>query len=239
MRNYIILNEKNSADIQGLLIQELAPITKPQQRTQIETIDGRAGDIVTPLGFAAYDKKISIGLYGSYDVDDVIEFLDSEGQVTFSNEPDKYYNYKIIEQIDFVRLIRYKTATVTLHVQPFKYSTDEAVKEFTPSDPSDQSFNIVNTGNIYSKPTLTVYGTGTVNLSLNGTEILVINLGDTATSITIDAEALEAYTGTTATLANRAVDGDYENLKLKVGTNTIEWSGSVTKITVANYSRWI
>lgn len=238
MRNYIILNGQNSADIKGLLIQELAPITKPQQRTQVETIDGRAGDIVTPLGFAAYDKKISVGLYGDYDVDDVIEFFDSEGQATFSNEPDKYYNYQVVEQIDFARLIRFRTATVTLHVQPFKYSTDEATKEFTPSG-GDQSFNIVNTGNIYSKPTLTVYGTGTVNLSLNGTQILVIDLGDTATSITIDAEALEAYTGTTANLANRSVDGDYENLKLNVGTNTIAYTGSVTKITVANYSRWI
>ena len=62
MRNYIILNGKNSADISGLLIQSLPPITKPLQRTQVETIDGRAGDIVTPLGFAAYDKKIFIGL---------------------------------------------------------------------------------------------------------------------------------------------------------------------------------
>ena len=69
MRNYIILNGQSSANINGLLIQELAPISKPQQRTQVETIDGRAGDIVTPLGFAAYSKKVSIGLYGDYDID--------------------------------------------------------------------------------------------------------------------------------------------------------------------------
>ena len=60
MRNYIILNGKNSTDISGLLIQSLAPITKPALRTQVETSDGRDGDIVTSLGYAAYDKKISI-----------------------------------------------------------------------------------------------------------------------------------------------------------------------------------
>ena len=59
---YIILNNKDSKTIRGLLISSLAPISKPQVRTQIETVDGRDGDIVTPLGFSAYDKVIKIGL---------------------------------------------------------------------------------------------------------------------------------------------------------------------------------
>lgn len=238
MRNYIILNDKNSNEISGLMIQELAPISKPQQRTQVETIDGRDGDTVTPLGFAAYDKKISVGLYGDFDIDEIIEFFNSEGQVTFSNEPDKYYNYQILEQIDFERLVRFRTAGVSFHVQPFKYSAQQGIKQLTPANGAT-SVSIVNKGNIYAKPALTVYGTGTVNLSLNGTQILVIDLGDTANNITIDANMLEAYTGTTATLANRSVDGDYNNLKLKIGTNAISWNGNVTKITIANYSRWI
>lgn len=131
MRNYIILNGNNSNEITGLLIQSLPPISKPLMRTAIEEIDGRDGDIVTTLGYSAYDKELSIGLYGSYDVDEVIKYFNdnSKGQVTFSNEPDKYYNYEIINQIDFERLIRFKTATVTLHCQPFKYPTEETPVE--------------------------------------------------------------------------------------------------------------
>lgn len=124
--NYIILNGINSNTISGLLIQELSPISKPAQRTIIEEIDGRDGDIVTKLGYAAYDKEISIGLYGDFDINDVIAYFNSEGTVVFSNEPDKYYNYQILNQIDFERLIRFRTATVTLHCQPFKYSTTES-----------------------------------------------------------------------------------------------------------------
>lgn len=133
MRNYIILNDINSNTISGLLIQELAPISKPLVRTQIEEIDGRDGDIVTKLGFSAYDKQITVGVYGDYDINEIIAFFNSEGTVTFSNEPDKYYNYQIIDQIDFDRLIRYRTATVTMHCQPFKYATDESDKIFTSS----------------------------------------------------------------------------------------------------------
>jgi len=237
MRNYIILNDRSSADIPGLLIQELAPISKPLLRNQIEEIEGRDGDIVTPLGYAAYDKEISIGLYGKFDIDEVIEYFNSEGKVVFSNEPDKYYYYKILNQIDFERLVRFRTAAVTLHVQPFKYANDEKAKTYTSFD--NNSVTIRNNGNIYSKPTITIFGTGTINLSLNGNQIFVINLGDQASQITIDAQSLEAYNAETGVLMNRSVDGDYDNLRLKVGTNTISWSGSATKIVINKYSRWI
>ena len=121
--NYIILNGKKSIEIEGLLISSLPPITKPQIRVDSEEIDGRDGDIITKLGYSAYDKEIEIGLHGKFDIDQVISYFDSEGVITFSNEPDKYYNYTMIDSIDFERLIRFKTATVTFHVQPFKYST--------------------------------------------------------------------------------------------------------------------
>lgn len=237
MRNYIILNDRSSEEIPGLLIQELPPISKPLLRNQIEEIDGRDGDIVMPLGYAAYDKDVSIGLYGKFDVDDVIEYFNSEGKVVFSNDPDKYYKYQILNQIDFERLVRFRTATVTFHVQPFKFANNEKSKTYTSFD--NNSIAVRNNGNYYSRPKITVFGTGTINMSLNGNQIFVINLGDQAAQITIDAEQLEAYDEDTNVLMNRSVDGDYDNLRLKVGTNTISWSGSVTKIVINNYSRWI
>ena len=75
MRDYIILNGVNSNTISGLLISTLPSISKPKIRTQTEEIDGRDGDIVTKLGYSAYDKEIEIGLYGNYDTDEVIEYF--------------------------------------------------------------------------------------------------------------------------------------------------------------------
>lgn len=147
MRNYIILNGTNSNTITGLLIQSLAPISKPLMRTEIEEIDGRDGDIITPLGFSAYDKQITIGLYGTYDINAIIAFFNSEGTVTFSNEPDKYYNYQIYDQIDFERLVRFKTATVTLHCQPFKFATTGESQTLSSGNPiSDEGTNLVLEG---------------------------------------------------------------------------------------------
>lgn len=144
MRNYIVLNGQNSNEITGLLIQSLPPISQPKIRTNIEEIDGRDGDIITKLGYSAYNKEISIGLYGNYDVDDIIKYFtdNQSGKVTFSDEPDKYYNYEILEQIDFERLIRYRTATVKLHCQPFKYSTTEEKIQINATEVSGSGSNI-------------------------------------------------------------------------------------------------
>jgi predicted phage tail component-like protein len=235
MRNYIILNGVSSETITGLLIQELPPITKPKMRTNIEEIDGRNGDIITELGYSSYDKTISIGLYGQFDIDQVISFFNSSGTVVFSNEPDKYYNYTILAQIDFNRLIRFRTATVKFHCQPFKYSQEDNSKTFTIQD-GTTSLQIRNAGNIYSKPVLTITGTGTIGLYLNGVQIFSILLGD-LNQIIIDTNNMNAYFG--ATLLNRMVTGDYNNFKLNSGSNTITWSGTITKIQIDNYSRWI
>lgn len=237
VRPYIVLNGVNSRSIKGVLISELAPISKPAQRVQQETIDGRDGDIVTPLGYSAYDKVIKIGLTYEYDIDEIIEFFNTSGKVVFSNEPDKYYFYAIYNQIDFERLIRFKTAEVTLHVQPFKYSDNENAQTFNLSGATE--VNIRNNGNYYSRPTLTLTATGDVNLYINGIQLLTIDFGTTSRTIIIDSEAMNAYDETKTQFLNRLVSGDYDNIRLKVGNNSITFTGAVSKIVINNYSRWI
>lgn len=129
--NYIVLNGIKSNTVKGLLIQSLPPISKPSLRTETIEIDGRDGDISNDLGYSAYDREVIIGLYGDYNVDNVINFFNGSGEAIFSNEPEKKYTYRIIEQIDYERLIRFRTATVTFHCQPFKLSAVQSALSFT------------------------------------------------------------------------------------------------------------
>lgn len=356
MINYIELNGEKSTSVKGLIIQSLPPISKPKMRTSIETIDGRDGDVVTKLGYSAYDKEVSIGLHGDFDIDDAISFFDSEGEVVFGNEPDKYYRYQILDQIDFKRLVRFRTANVKMHVQPYKYDAvdrvfdivnqflhieDSATSKFgiaatssggsirvsgratsdvdievpiesmslsgsytltasasgsaagcalrlidgSPSrsfggsymelksdgdstmtaaaDSSAEydalwldikagtsvdftmsvtmasdSFNriaLTNRGNVISRPTVTVYGSGNVELAINAVTVLSFSID--SGSITIDAEEMNAYHGDA--LMNRRVTGDYADLALNVGENVLSWNGDVTAIRVEDFSRWL
>lgn len=356
MINYIELNGEKSTSVKGLIIQSLPPITKPKMRTSNATIDGRDGDIVTKLGYSAYDKQLSIGLHGDFDVDDAIAFFDSEGEVVFGNEPDKYYRYQILDEIDFERLVRFRTAKVKMHVQPFKHDAvdrtfdivnqllhveDSTASRFgitvtssngiirvagratsdvdievpiermslsgtytltasasgnavgcalrliagSPSrsfggsymelksdggstmtataDPNAEydalwldikagtsvdftlsatmasnSFNqiaLTNRGNVVSRPTVTVHGSGNVELAINA--VTVLSLLIEGGSITVDAEEMNAYRGNE--LMNRHVTGDYADLRLNVGENVLSWNGDVTGINVEDFSRWI
>lgn len=237
IRPYIIINGVNSRSIKGLLISELPPISKPAIRVQQEEIDGRDGDIITPLGYAAYDKVVTIGLTYEYDIDDIIEFFNTSGKIVFSNEPDKYYFYAIYNQIDFEKLIRFKTAEVTFHIQPFKYSDTENEQTFNLSGTSSE-VQIRNNGNIYSRPTLTITGSEDINFFLNGSQLLTINLGLTTRTIIINCSEMNAYNDNGQFL-NRLVSGDYDNIKLKVGNNVLSFTGTVNQVVISDYSRWI
>ena len=229
--NTVTINGVNSNTITGLLIQSLPPISKPQMRTQLMEIDGRAGDVITRLGYKAYDKEMSIGLHGSYDINEVIGFFAAEGEIIFSNEPDKVYRFAQLEQIDFERLIRFRTARVIFHTQPYKHSaTEQAVVS------SSSPVTITNTGNTDSRPSVTIEGQGTVTLAVNGNDVFTLTM-DTNDTITINGEDMNAYTG--GVLRNRAVQGDYDALVFAPGVNTLSWTGTVTEVTVENYSRWI
>jgi predicted phage tail component-like protein len=237
--NYVVLNGYRSTLIKGLLISELPPITKPMQRTSIEEIDGRDGDIITKLGYAAYDKKMTIGCYGDFNIDDIVQYFNSEGEVVFSNEPDKYYKYVILNQIDFERLCRFKTANVVFHVQPFKFSSVD--EEMVFENPSYDWVSIRNNGNVISRPTIKIEGSGTIALTLHDVQEFTLTLG-TNDNIILDGVSLNAYTesaGGYRSLYNRHVVGNMKNLWLPIGTSTIEWSGTVTKISVKDSSRWI
>lgn len=229
---YVVINGVTSKTINGLLISNLPAISKPMIRTNTETIDGRDGDITTTLGYSAYDKTFDIGLHGEYNVDDVIKYFDSCGEVIFSNEPDKYYRFAIYNQIDFTKLLRFKKASITMHVQPFKYDANEAERTFATG-----TFSVRNIGNIYSKPVLTITGTGAVTVTLNNTQILTLALG-TGKTIIIDAEQMNAY-DTSGNYLNRSVTGNYDDLRLNVGINNIVIGGTITQAKINRISRWI
>lgn len=231
--NYLIINGQKSLSIQGLMIQSLPPISKPMIRTQIDEIDGRDGDIITPLGFKAYDRTVDIGLTRFFDIDEVIRFFNSSGEIIFSNEPYKIYQFSILSQINYERLLRFRTAKVTFHVQPFKHSSIEFPLEF---NSHLQEIAVINNGNIFSKPKIQIFGAGDIAMAINGNDVLEIELGVQG-SVIIDAEQMEAYNATG--LKNRLVSGNYENIILDIGRNTLGFSGNVSKVVISNYSRWI
>lgn len=233
MKNYLIWNGNDSRDIDGLLVCNLPPITKAKIRTKITSIDGRDGSIVDYLGYESYNKKISIGITNTNDIDKIIKYFTGSGNVIFSNEPDKYYKAQIIDDIDYERLLRYKVATITFYVQPYKYKVHES--KFTLNITDETQYMVTNVGLEESKPIITLYGTGNIVFTINGMDVFTLDFNEDDEFIVIDSEEQEAYQE--GILKNRQMSGDFPILK--PGINTITWTGNLTKIIVDPKSRWL
>lgn len=229
----IIWKGIDSNTIPGLIICELPPITKPKMKTSIIKIDGRDGDIIEELGYESYTKNISIGLARNYKIDEVIKYFTGTGTLELSNEPNKIYNCKIIDKIDYEKLLRFKKAIVKFHTQPFKYLKNESIVEQTIT--TQTSINVENIGLEISKPIITVEGTGTIEISINNKTIFKYTFPDNETKVVIDSIEEEAYLE--GVYKNRNMLGEFP--KLQVGENIITWTGTITKIKIEPKSRWL
>ena len=238
MRNYLIINGKNSREIHGLIIQEFAPISKPKKRIETTEIDGRDGDVVDELGYSAYDKEVSIGLHGDFNIDEVIEYFNTSGEVIFSNEQGKVYRFGIYEQIDFERLVRYRTAEVTFHVQPFKHSSDEPLLEWTNSGTDTMAeIKVDNIGNVIARPYITMEASGHLVIDVDNVTKLKADLPEQM-KVIIDCEEMNAVNEEGRYL-NRYFIGDYKSLYVPMGEHSIKVGGDVTSLSIKHYIRWI
>lgn len=257
MSNYIIFNNKDSRDIRGLLISELPPISRASMRVKETVIDGVDGSIIEELGYESYDKTVIIGLKIGADVDKVAEFFTGNGEIVFSNEPERYYIGRVIKGIDFERMLRYRVAKVTFRVQPFKYDRVEVAREATyagepvGSEVIEQRMIIENIGNHTSKPIITIKGAGKFPIYINGESVFSYDFTEKAQissvedyknykgTVVIDCEKQEAYFEDK--LKNRYMAGDFPILAK--GNNVVSWQnragGWVISLKVERYSRWL
>ena len=229
----IIWKNIDSETITGLIITDIPPISKPKMKTTITKIDGRDGDIIEELGYESYTKSISIGLTRNYDIDEVMKYFTGEGELIISDEPDKVYKSQIIEKIDYERLIRFKTAVVKFYTQPYKYLKDE--KSISLEINNESSLKVNNVGLEKSKPKITLEGTGTIEIALNGSNLFKYTFPENETKVVVDSLEEEAYLDNV--LKNRNMLGTFPILE--VGENTISWYGSLSKITIEPKSRWL
>ena len=230
--NYIKWKEQDSRYIKGLVICELPPISKPQMRVAETQIDGVDGSVIEELGYASYDKPLLIGLTQYANTDEIIRLFSGQGEVVFSNEPDKFYKAHIINQIDYARLVRFKTATVIFRVQPYKYKLDELPVTISTSA---NVYNVENWGTETSKPLIHLEGSGTVECRVNGDTIFSYTFPSNETEVYIDSELQDAYLG--SVLKNRNMSGEFPIFE--IGENTITWDGCINEIEVSSKSRWL
>lgn len=142
-----------------------------------------------------------------------------------SDEDDKYYKAKVINNIPFEKVIKkYTRFIVHFECEPYAYSNVEEVVTLT-----NKSNILLNPGVYESRPYLKIYGNGQLKIKINDIEI---TLNSVTEYIEIDSEIFECFKDNE--LTNEKMYGQYPTLK--VGNNTIELVTNATKIEII--PRW-
>ena len=226
--DYFILNSINSIS-KDITVVELPSITIPSKRIEEIGVLGMDGVLTVTDGTYEPITKICKVYYGGTDYDSLVDFINGIGRVTFSNLPNRYYNYTIINEIPIKEIIENEwfEFKIEFRCQPFGYALDN-----DPVIVTKINTLIYNNGTYYAKPKITVYGNGTVNLFIGDEQI---TLKDIEEYITIDTVKLRTYKDTVR--QNYKKIGNYPTLKK--GENNITWDGNITKIEIIPNWRYL
>jgi len=209
------------------MVNVLPPITKASRDMSKITIPGRDGHLTQDFEtYSSTVKSVECTILDISMVDQVIAWLDGSGEVIFSNQDDRKYQASIMNQVPFNKIIRkwYKFIII-FECQPFALSINNQVITLTAPG------SIFGAGTHKSKPVITVYGTGAIELNINNKTIHLTNVSD---HVTIDSNLMDAYKG--FELKNTDMLGEFP--ELIPGENSIGWTGDVSKIEITPNWRW-
>ena len=228
--DYFILNGENSLD-KGIVVVELPSITIPKPKyEEVQALNRNGVYTFTEETREDTIKKCKV-YYNGDGIDDLVEFL-RDGQITFSNKPDRYYNARIVSEIPIDEIFKNNDCGawyefyIDFKCEPYGRFIDNDVITITKKD------TIIYNQGIKSEPIITIYGNGNINLFINGNQV---TLKEVDSYITIDSPKMR----TTKDLQrqNEKKIGNFP--KLDKGENLITWDGSVSKIEIIPNFRYL
>ncbi|MCI8704995.1 MAG: hypothetical protein HFE60_12160 [Anaerotignum sp.] len=215
----------------GVRVTKMPETVRAERRVERVEIAGRNGSLHVDEGtYASYGRTMECALINRRRLDEVAAWLVGSGKMIFSSEPDKAYDVMISNKISIAQMMRtFQKFQVTMDTQPFKRSVNpfgdtlELVKPQT----------VYNKGTVYAQPKITVYGSGSITLDINGT---VFPLSGVDGHITVDSGNMEVYRGSES---QNSRFGGAEFPRLEAGRNAVSWTGNVEKLVIEPEWRWI
>lgn len=220
----------------GIIISKRPSLPSPKRRVSNIIIPGRDSnlrydegtfeDITISVECSIKDKENI-----SFKLDEIKAWLFGVGEsdLIFSFQTDKKYRAQVVNAIDFEQVFKYTSKfPIIFNCRPFKYAVQNNVLTIIES-----GSNIINPGSIASEPVICVYGLEDILLKINDKEIRLIEVEE---KIILNSVIQDAYDNKGNNLNNK-MSGDF--IKLKSGSNRIQWSGNVEKIEIVPNWRWL
>jgi len=258
---YFKFNGIKSSD-KNIVLKEYKPIFLPALNVEYEQVPGRHGsiefndntrqDIVIEVDIAILgDSKTEVMVNARA----IEHWLSQKGQLSFWDEPKKFYIGRIVNQIPLERQAAWGEATLLFRCEPFAYFVNTPDESFVLDDKipiceqitaqnatatheitEPTIIEVKNNGVFDVQPYMKIEGSFG-NLAIDN---LIINKPLNNDTLYIDNEKMLIYTKDLTTKVNwlPSCSGDF--LKLDHGINEIQISGSNLNITLMYLSieRW-
>lgn len=190
-------------------------------------VEGRSGSLIINKGTYP-DKKIPftftiLSPQLEIDFERVYEWLtEIEDNRLIFGRNDRCYKVKKVVFGDIQKEFRtIGQFDITFLCEPFTQDLERTVLELTSS-----GFKINYTGNAPGDTLIKVYGTGNIQLTINGETIQINNVNN---YVEIDSDLLQVR-NQDKTSKDNDTSGDF--ILLEEGINTISYTGNVTKIVI-------
>ena len=227
----VIINNQNTKNL-GFALVGRPSIASAEKKYETTEVEGRDGSLTRFLGYDDLKFSLNFNILFQSDIKQKLReikgVLAQASTLSFDDSPNFYYKIKQAQISETESVIKASGVfSVDFVAEPFEYQKTSSTAYTT------KPINLTNQTTTTALPIIKVTGTGTVVLSVNGVGITLTGL---TSSITLDSELQEAYTGLTTNM-NSSMNGEFP--VLKIGSNTITWTGTVTKVEIDPRWRWL
>ena len=234
MQSYFIWNGIDSRAM-GVITRRHAPLIRPEERVEHVQIPGRSGDLTETEGeniYNSYIQTISFSVTDGSRVRDVFRWLRGSGTVTFSSDPDKEQDARVIGAVTLERVSRNLdrwAGQAQFYCQPLKKRIYDIAETLTAAG------TIRNNGDVDAYPVILAYpgAESSMTITVNGESFVITNIRGIRR---IDSGAREVTNALRTVLCTIDSSGPFP--VLHPGSNTIAGSGW-TKLEIYKNERFL
>lgn len=230
-----LLHDGKSINELGATMTERPPLPSPELRVEFKEVPGRHGSLTDIDAYSDVTFSVEYNVLENKNIKPLIRqirgFLSFTKTIQFTDD-DVYYKVKHTRILEATSEIEeYGLFTVEYVCDPFQYQIDVEDINITKKQ------IITNTGTVESEPLYIIKGSGLGKLIVNDDELDLIDLKEDE-ELYLDAELLLAYSkDDLKNNRNFKIHGRIPNLK--VGQNSISFSGGITSLTVNGRWRYL
>ena len=221
MQSYFIWNGVDSRAM-GIITKAHAPLIRPEERVNHVQIPGKSGDLTETEGdniYNSYIQTVSFSAVGKDRAIDVFRWLRGEGYITFSGEPDRRQQARVVGAVTLEKVSRnmdHWRGQAQFYCQPLKERIYDTAETLTAAGA------VYNAGDVDAHPIILAYRglSDSMTITVNGNDFVLTNVRNIRR---IDCAAREVTNALRTVICTKDSSGPFP--VLHPGINTIAGSG--------------